>query len=146
MFVVRGAASGTGTMKAAQWLVIGAPLTWFVVTIFLATGFGVPKLAGSRAVRAVRSVWDLGIAWLSMLLAWALLAYFTVLRHKIIHSAEEVNSGNEWGFGQMLALATWAPVVLEFLYIVICESPASLSHMEVSTFGKANAMVTRGYR
>lgn len=140
----RGGVRYWQTMKAAQWLVIGAPLTWLVVTIFLSTGFGVPKLARSRAVRAVRSVWDLGVAWLSMLLAWALLAYFTVLRYKIIHSAEEANSGNEWGFGQILALATWAPVVLEFLYIFICESPAFLSYTGVSVFGKANADGDKG--
>lgn len=122
----RGGVRYWQTMKAAQWLVIGAPLLWMVVTAFLATGFGVPGLAGSRLVRAVRSVWDLAIAWLNMLLAWGLLAYFTVLRHKIIDTAEEVDSGNEWGFGQILALATWMPVVLEFLYIFICEFPVSL--------------------
>lgn len=142
----RGGVRYWQTMKAAQWLVICAPLAWIVVTVFLATGFGVPGLTGSRAVRAVRSVWDLGIAWLSMLLAWALLAYFTVLRHKIIHSAEEANSGNKWGFGQILALATWAPVVFEFLYIFICESPVSSSHTGVSISAIANARATRGYR
>ncbi|KAL2109595.1 hypothetical protein VUR80DRAFT_2269 [Thermomyces stellatus] len=115
----RGGVRYWQSMKAAQWLVIGAPLLWMVITAFLVTGFGVPGLASSRLVRKVRSVWDLAVAWLNLLLAWGLLGYFTIFRNKIIDTAEEVDSGNEWGFGQILALATWMPVVLEFLYVLI---------------------------
>ena len=42
------------TMKAAQWLVIGAPLLWMVVTAFLATVFGVPAAEPLGSGGAVR--------------------------------------------------------------------------------------------
>ncbi|MBE3045043.1 hypothetical protein IMZ48_21300, partial [Candidatus Bathyarchaeota archaeon] len=111
----RGGASHWQAMKAAQWLVIGAPLLWMATTAFLATGFGVPGLATSRLVRGVRSVWHLDVAWLSMLILWCLLAYFTVFRNEINEPVADLDSDNEWGFGQNLALVTWIPVVLKFI-------------------------------
>lgn len=144
----RGGVRYWQSMKAAQWLVIGAPLLWMVITAFLVTGFGVPGLASSRLVRKVRSVWDVAVAWLNLLLAWGLLGYFTIFRNKIIDTAEEVDSGNEWGFGQILALATWMPVVLEFLYVLICEfSPLPAPYcLKLLIKDKTNPDVIRGHR
>ena len=81
----RGGTRYWEAMKAAQFLVIGAPLLWIVLTAFVVTGFGIPGLVDRPWVRRWRSVWRLGIAWLNMLLMWALLAYFTILRLSLIH-------------------------------------------------------------
>lgn len=117
----RGGTTYWHAMKAAQVLIIGMPLTWLVLTSFVITGFGIPGLAERPWVRRWRSVWRLGIAWLNMLLMWALLAYFTMLRSRIIEASGGLDDENQWGFGQLLALATWVPVAAEWLYIFICE-------------------------
>lgn len=117
----RGGANYWKGLKAAEFLVIGAPLTYLVLTTFVVTGFWIPGLADRPWVVKWRSVWRLGVAWLNMLAMWGLLAYFTVLRHRIIKTAGGLDSENKWTFGQVLALATWVPVMAEFVYIFICE-------------------------
>jgi hypothetical protein len=117
----RGGANYWRGMKAAQFLVIGAPLTYLVLTTFVLTGFGIPGVVDKPWVVRWRSVWRLGVAWLNMLAMWGLLAYFTVLRHRIIKTAGGLDNEDKWSFGQILALATWAPVVAEYVYIFICE-------------------------
>ncbi|KAL1872442.1 hypothetical protein VTK73DRAFT_1520 [Phialemonium thermophilum] len=126
----RGGTRYWQAMKAAQVLVIGVPLLWLVLTAFVVTGFGIPGVADLPWVRRWRSVWRLGVAWLNMLLMWGLLAYFTVLRHRIIKTADGLDNEDRWTFGQILALATWVPVVVEFLYIFIWGIEESLgTHM-----------------
>ena len=119
-------------MKAAQWLVIGLPLLWLVISTFLTGAFGIPGLKHNRWirdftekdwVRRVREFWELGIAWFNLLVAWALLAYFSILREEIIETAGAADNANQWGFGQVLTLATWAPVTVEWLYVFICADP-----------------------
>ncbi|KAB5517452.1 hypothetical protein GE09DRAFT_1230809 [Coniochaeta sp. 2T2.1] len=128
----RGRANYWRGMKAAQWLVIGAPLTYLVITIFLLTGFGIPGIVDRPWVVKWRSVWRLGVAWLNMLAMWGLLAYFTVLRHRIIKTAGGLDNEDKWSFGQILALATWVPVMAEFVYIFIWGIEESLgTHMPV---------------
>lgn len=62
-----------------------------------------------------------GVRSTGRLLAWGLLAYFTVFREGIDAAVGDVYSENEWEVGQILALVTWMPVVLEFFYIFICK-------------------------
>jgi hypothetical protein len=126
----RGGANYWRGMKAAQFLVIGAPLTYLVLTTFVLTGFGIPGVVDRPWVVKWRSVWRLGIAWLNMLAMWGLLVYFTVLRHRIIKTAGGLDNEDKWSFGQILALATWVPIMAEFVYIFICELfPSSLARM-----------------
>jgi hypothetical protein len=117
----RGGISYWQGMKAAQFLVIGLPLIWIVLTAFVITGFGIPGMVDRPWVRRWRSVWRLGIAWLNLLFMWGLLAYFQYLRHEIIKTADGLDNEDTWSFGQILALATWVPVIAEFAYIFICE-------------------------
>jgi len=117
----RGGVNYWRGMKAAQFLVVGAPLTYLVLTTFVVTGFWIPGIVDRPWVVKWRSVWRLGIAWLNMMAMWGLLAYFTVLRHRIITTAGGLDNEDKWSFGQILALATWVPVVAEFVYIFICE-------------------------
>lgn len=115
----RGGTNYWRGMKAAQFLVVGAPLTYIVLTTFLITGFGIPGVVDKPWVTKWRSVWRLGVAWLNMLAMWGLLGYFTVLRHRIIKTAGGLDNEDKWSFGQILALATWVPIVAEFVYIFI---------------------------
>lgn len=112
------------SMKAAQFLVIGAPILWMVVTVFLMTGFRIPGVLVKPWIRRVRSVWDLSIAWVNMALTWAILWYFSVLRDRIGETSGILNDQSDWGFGQILSLAAWVPIAGEFLYLFICKPPA----------------------
>lgn len=140
------------TMKAAQFLVIGLPLLWMVPTLFLTGGANVPgladwpwlrRVADNRRVRLVRSVWELGIAWVNLLIAWALLAYFSVLREEIVETAGATDATGAWGFGQVLTLATWVPVLLEWLYIFIC-TPFPPPSFQICLPSIANAILVLG--
>lgn len=116
----RGGTKYWAGMKAAQFLIIGVPLFWLLLTTFVLTGFWIPGLAEKKWVTKWRSVWRLGIAWINLGLMWGLLAYFSILREKIILTAGGLDeTDDKWTFGQILALGTWVPVVAEFLYIFI---------------------------
>ncbi|KAL1844512.1 hypothetical protein VTK73DRAFT_2387 [Phialemonium thermophilum] len=61
---------------------------------------------------------------------WVILAYFVVLRSRIVATSGPADPENTWGFGQVLALATWVPIVAEFVYIFIWGLEESLdSHL-----------------
>ena len=117
----RGGSQYWHGLKAGQWLVIGAPLTWIVLTTFLVTGFWIPGVAEKPWIRRLRASWRLTVAWINLVLMWGVLAYFTYLRHGIITLAGGLDNEDKWTFGQILALATWAPVVFDWFYILICE-------------------------
>jgi hypothetical protein len=116
----RGGTRYWQSIKAAQVLVVGVPLLWLLLTGFVLTGFWIPGVVDRSWVRKWRSVWRMAVAWINMLLMWGLLVYFTILRSNIIETADGLDKGNKWTFGQFLALATWAPIVVEFFYIFIC--------------------------
>jgi hypothetical protein len=141
----RGGVNYWRGVKAAQFLVVGAPLAYMLTTAFVVTGFGIPGLVDKAWVARWRAVWRLGIAWLNMLAMWGLLAYFTVLRHRIIKTAGGLDNEDKWSFGQILALATWVPVISEFVYIFICEF-LSLYALPAMERKKLTVGITRGYR
>lgn len=114
-------------VKATQFLVIGLPLLWLIITIFLTTGFKIPGLVDKPWVKTWRSIWRLLIAWINLFLMWGILAYFTHFRQKIIDAAGGLDKNDKWTFGQVLALAAWVPVVAELFYILACKySPIDL--------------------
>lgn len=108
-------------MHVAEVIVIVAPLLWIIVTVFLVTGFGSRAVVNNRWIRRWRTIWRLGVAWVNLVIMWAVFFYFAQLRVAIIETAGGTDEQNDWAFGQVLALATWVPVVAEFLYIFICE-------------------------
>lgn len=59
------------------------------------------------------------VSILSCLVMWFFLGLFTATRARIIEVAGDSDTSDEWGFGQIVALATWVPVVLNFFYILI---------------------------
>ncbi|EFX04956.1 c6 zinc finger domain containing protein [Grosmannia clavigera kw1407] len=46
---------------------------------------------------------------------WALLGLFTRYRGRVEHEMGSVDDDAQWSFGQVLSLATWAPVAIELL-------------------------------
>jgi len=117
----RGGASYWAGLKAAQFLVCAIPGLWIVLTVFLVTGFGSKAVVKNPFVRRFRAVWRLVVAWVNLIIMWLVLLYFTRLRTDIITRADGLDNTDEWGFGQILAVSTWVPAILEFLYILICE-------------------------
>ena len=67
---------------------------------------------------------------------WLLLALFHSYRNNVTDTASTDDTvfkrtalGESWSFGQVLALATFAPVVLDLINVIICESnSASPAH------------------
>lgn len=82
-------------MRAAQVIFIAGPIIWLFITIFLLTGFGKPGIVEKPSIAAWRSHWRLAIAWVNLLAMWAILGFFTWVRHKIDHSMEQLNESNE---------------------------------------------------
>jgi hypothetical protein len=68
---------------------------------------------------------DISLGWIIALYGfgstWTLFAIFVDLRQRIQNAAGDSYQENQWGFGQVLAVGSWAPVIIEFLYILICE-------------------------
>ncbi|KAK8064134.1 hypothetical protein PG996_008786 [Apiospora saccharicola] len=60
-----------------------------------------------------------------MFMMWALLSVMTSHRAEFEEINGKENPLNEWTFGQILALSTWVPVVVEFVYTFFCEPPFS---------------------
>lgn len=108
-------------MQVVGGLVIAIPLLWMFITALLLTGFAIPGVVSNRWIRRWRTVWRLGVAWVNLMIMRAIFFYFASLRIEIIHSAGAGDAQNTWGFGQVLALATWVPTVAEFGYIFICK-------------------------
>lgn len=60
-----------------------------------------------------------GIAFLSWASMWVFVGLFTLLRARIMMVSGDSDKSNEWNFGQIVALATWAPVVINFAWALI---------------------------
>lgn len=82
-------------MTAAQVLLIICPLLWPVVTVFLFTGFGKPGIIDKPWVKRWRSYWRLVIAWITLLVMWSLLGFFSWVRHKIDGMIGDLNESNK---------------------------------------------------
>lgn len=82
-------------MRAAQVLFIVGPIVWLIITVFLLTGFGRPGIVGKPLVASWRSHWRLVIAWVNLLAMWAILWFFTWVRHKINHAIGHLSESNE---------------------------------------------------
>ena len=62
------------------------------------------------------------IAFLSWAAMWAFVGLVTLLRSRIIRISGESDKAKEWSFGQIVALATWAPVIINFIWALISMS------------------------
>jgi hypothetical protein len=57
---------------------------------------------------------------------WSTLATLAIVRYYVVYGATwgdgDIPDDDEWDFTQVIAVATFAPVVVEFIYIACCES------------------------
>jgi hypothetical protein len=94
-------------------------VTTIVYLIILKNVLRIPflKSKGRPKLKRFRKNWW----WVSGLLAfggmWATLAMFVYFRTAFNRRAGTTNKDEEWSFGQILALSTWVPVVVELLFI-----------------------------
>ncbi|ERT01666.1 hypothetical protein HMPREF1624_02918 [Sporothrix schenckii ATCC 58251] len=80
----------------------------------------------SLLARIGRSVWRHMVAWLACLIMWTLLLYLTELRHNIVDVTDGLDMENKWAIGQVLAIATWGPVAVDFGFLLIFGIEAGL--------------------
>ncbi|KAL5377266.1 hypothetical protein DPSP01_009927 [Paraphaeosphaeria sporulosa] len=80
-----------------------------------------PRNWGVLAVRA------LSTAMMLIQLTW-----LWYLRTEAIHDAGGIDRDTEWNFGQILAVATWIPVLMEFVYFFVFSNHLSNAHVATS--------------
>lgn len=99
---------------------------WIAYLIFrrVSTGESLRELDSHRDMKWGR----FAIAFLSWAAMWVFVGLFTLLRSRIIMVSGDSNKTNEWSFGQIVALATWAPVIINFTWALIGMSFFSLSN------------------
>ncbi|KAK7185922.1 hypothetical protein PSPO01_08172 [Paraphaeosphaeria sporulosa] len=60
------------------------------------------------------------------------LTWLWYLRTEAIHDAGGIDRDTEWNFGQILAVATWIPVLMEFVYFFVFSNHLSNAHVATS--------------
>lgn len=93
--------------------------------VFVANFLRVPALEKYRALVWLRGVWWIVISALALGAMWTYLVLFTRYRRLIVDRAGPAPQDTKWTFGQVLALATWLPVAIDFVYIFLCTSHVS---------------------
>ncbi|KLU85593.1 hypothetical protein MAPG_04616 [Magnaporthiopsis poae ATCC 64411] len=123
----RGGDRYRNALKAAMAMVVAGPLLWAFLFLFLHTGFFISGIAGTKRL----SVWlpwcRLAMGWICLAVTWGVLAYLQWLRQKLRDATGRLGDDGKWSFGQILALSVWAPVIFEFIYILIWGLQDSLS-------------------
>ncbi|CAK7211615.1 hypothetical protein SBRCBS47491_001184 [Sporothrix bragantina] len=130
----RGGRKYWQALYASQYLVIGVPVLWMLLTVlvYFLTGrfFWGNKRAGDQRSEGEeaakngfqqlgRPVWRHAVAWVATGIMWFILLCLTELRHNINVVADGLDTTNEWEFGQVLAIAAWGPPAVDFLYLLI---------------------------
>jgi hypothetical protein len=119
---------GSGPLEAVRIFAVasaGLGALWVLYLIFR------KRRQGSKDMKRR---WPAVVSLLAWVVMWFFLGLFTVLRARIIEVAGESDKSNEWGFGQIIALAAWVPVILTFFHILLCKSfPRLLSGRKVET-------------
>ncbi len=87
-------------------------------------------LAGLRLQREASGFGYWVLAWCFLLTGfmWAALVYFSFRRALMSFVAGESIQENQWGFGQVLALATWLPTVVDFVLVFANNQFKALDH------------------
>ncbi|PSN60828.1 hypothetical protein BS50DRAFT_625831 [Corynespora cassiicola Philippines] len=88
--------------------------------LFVRNILRIPMLNSERrpALQSLRKHWQFLSSILAFLAMWTSLAIFFWFRRVSNKSAGEKSGDREWGFGQIIAIATWMPVLLELLTIL----------------------------
>lgn len=101
------------TMAALSLLGSTIFIGWIVVLCHCKR-YGLTKVPSRRSTCMEVSTGLVQVVLLTMMIS-ALILFF-IIRAKIIGAGD--NSQLEWSFGQVLALTTWIPVVVDFVYTI----------------------------
>lgn len=90
------------------------------------------KLARPEARAPWRARWErwqeplrLANGLVSLVFMWLFLVLWTVYREDVRRRSGSADQDSEWTFGQVLSLATWAPVGVELITVYICAFSSS---------------------
>jgi len=78
-----------------------------------------------------RELWWLVIAGVNLVGMWTYLVLFTEYRRLIVERAGYSQQDTRWSVGQVLALFTWAPVLVDFLYILLRKFSVTVSLLSI---------------
>lgn len=100
---------------------------WFYYLVLAAIPSRWKTAWNSRSRRCViKWDWRTSFRIANGVLCFAVACCFIGLFHRYRHSIHMLTGGSDkdsdWQFGQVLALATWVPVVVDFLAILFCKS------------------------
>jgi hypothetical protein len=107
---------GRGNVYNFFWFSLGlAGLLILGIVCFVIGSFSA-SLQRQSAASWSRRVW-----WITLVTAfiamWLCLGWFVLLQMQRNDMAGKDNKDTKWSFGQILAVATWVPVIIEFVYI-----------------------------
>jgi hypothetical protein len=111
---------GSAPLEAARIFAVAAAglgALWVLYLIFRRCKDGSTEGGKEEDGRA----WRVIVSVLACLVMWFFLGLFAAMRATIIDVAGDSDKSNEWSFGQIVALASWAPVVLNFFYLLFRE-------------------------
>lgn len=99
----------------AGFLVVSAVLS----LTFITNIFRIRLLRSERSpfLKKMRQHWWMISAVITLLIMWISIALFYVLRSQFNEKTGSTNQDKKWTFGQVLAVGTWAPVLMELLLI-----------------------------
>ncbi|EFX06034.1 hypothetical protein CMQ_4103 [Grosmannia clavigera kw1407] len=123
----RGGLTYWHILDALPFLVVGVPLLWLGLTSVLYSRARQSPLHSPSAASPLPPLWTFASAWLCCVIMWVILISFVNLRGVIVKTAGSMDTDDEWAFGQVLAIATWAPVVADVIYLFVFGLEAGLA-------------------
>ena len=84
-----------------------------------------PQTKGWKLWRNMKRVLKVIDGIICLVFAWILLGFFHSYRYAVSQSAGNSDEDSKWTFGQVLSLATWAPVAVDLISIWLCMCIAS---------------------
>ncbi|CAK7271196.1 hypothetical protein SEPCBS119000_004477 [Sporothrix epigloea] len=136
----RGGRSYWLVLQALQYLVIGVPALWLLLTgvVYFVTGrrgranngAHVAQSRGGGGLdpiqRLGRPLWRHAVAWMSAAIMWVILLCLTELRQNIMDVSDGLGKEGNWEVGQVLAIAAWGPPAVDFMFLLIFGIEAGL--------------------
>jgi hypothetical protein len=117
----RGGESYWKGLRALRYMTLILPSVWAFYWVAVRNPLRITRLERSSILLRVRPWFVIASATLALVGMWTLLGLFVALRATITKAAGDSDQSNDLGFGQVLALFVWAPVVVAFGYIAFCE-------------------------
>jgi hypothetical protein len=103
-------------MLIISWVIAGSVCLSMGFYIIISAVASLPRHGPRKYVyRPGKPWWSMII--LAFVAMWTFIGWFMWFAFSVRNSARSSSKYKEWSFGQILALATWAPFIVEFAYI-----------------------------